>query len=73
MDREPMRDDAVDGEELLVPRVPRLPPEPSARQIAEHVLTDMQCTEVGVAIALRRRVERTHMLPERKERCQKLA
>ena len=27
----------------------------------------MQCTEVGVAIALRRRVERTDTLPERKE------
>ena len=34
-----MRDDAVDGEELMVPRVPSLPPEPSARQIAEHELT----------------------------------
>ena len=34
---------------------------------------DMQCTEAGVAIALRRRVERTHTLPERKESCQKLA
>ena len=34
-----MRDDAVDGEELMVPRVPILPPEPSARQIAEHELT----------------------------------
>ena len=33
-----MRDDAVDGE-LMVPRVPSLPPEPSARQIAEHELT----------------------------------
>ena len=30
-----MRDDAVDGEELVIPRVPRLPSEPSARQIAE--------------------------------------
>ena len=27
------------GEELMVPRVPRLHPEPSARQIAEHELT----------------------------------
>ena len=44
-------DDAMDGEELMVPRVPNLPPEPSARQIAEHELTDMQCTEAGVAIA----------------------
>ena len=34
-----MRDDAVDGEELMVPRVPSLPPEPNARQIAEHELT----------------------------------
>ena len=36
---DPMRDDAVDGEELMVPRVPSLPPVPSARQIAEHELT----------------------------------
>ena len=36
--RDPMRDD-VDGEEATVPRVPNLPPEPSARHIAEHELT----------------------------------
>ena len=36
---DPMRDDAMDGEELMAPRVPNLPPEPSARQIAEHELT----------------------------------
>ena len=36
---DPMRDDAMDGEELMVPRVPKLPPEPSARQISEHELT----------------------------------
>ena len=36
---DPMQDDAVDGEELMVPRMPNLPPEPSARQIAEHELT----------------------------------
>ena len=36
---DPMRDDAMDGEELMVPRVPIVPPEPSARQIAEHELT----------------------------------
>ena len=35
---DPMRDD-VDGDEATVPRVPNLPPEPSARQIAEHDLT----------------------------------
>ena len=34
-----MRDDAVDGEVLMVPRVPSLLPEPSARQIAEHEMT----------------------------------
>ena len=33
-----MRND-VDGDEAMVPRVPHLPPEPSARQIAEHELT----------------------------------
>ena len=33
-----MRDD-VDGDEAMVPRVPSLPPEPSARQIAVHELT----------------------------------
>ena len=36
---DPMRDDAMDGEELMVPRVPNLPPEPRARQIAEHEFT----------------------------------
>ena len=30
--------DNVDGDEAMVPRVPNLPPEPSARQIAEHGL-----------------------------------
>ena len=35
---DPMRDD-VGGDEAMVPRVPNLPPEPSARQIAEHELT----------------------------------
>ena len=29
----------MDGEELMVPRVPNLTPEPSARHIAEHELT----------------------------------
>ena len=29
----------MDGEELMVLRVPSLPPEPSARQTAEHELT----------------------------------
>ena len=33
-----MRDD-VDGEEAMVPRVPNLPAEPSARHIAEHEWT----------------------------------
>ena len=36
---DPMQEDAVDGEELMVPRVPNLPPEPSARLFAEHELT----------------------------------
>ena len=36
--RDPTRDD-VDGDEAMVPRVPNLPPELSARQIAEHELT----------------------------------
>ena len=36
---DPLRDDATDGEELMVPRVPNLPPEPSERHIAEHELT----------------------------------
>ena len=35
---DPMRDD-VDGDEAMVPRVPNLLPEPSAREIAEHELT----------------------------------
>ena len=34
-----MRDDAMDGEELMVPRGQIYLPEPSARQIAEHELT----------------------------------
>ena len=36
---DPVRDDAMDGVELMVPRVPNLPPQPSAGQIAEHELT----------------------------------
>ena len=36
--QDPMRDD-VYGEEAMVPRVPNLPSEPRARQIAEHELT----------------------------------
>ena len=60
---DPMRDDAMDGEELIVSRVPNQPPEPSARQITEHELTGHAVyREVGVAIAQRRRVERTHTL-----------
>ena len=35
---DPMRDD-VDGDEAMVPRMPNRPPEPCARQIAEHELT----------------------------------
>ena len=49
---DPMRHD-VDGDEAKVPSVPNLLPGPSARQIVEHELTDMQCTGAGVAIALR--------------------
>ena len=65
---DPMRDD-VDGDEAMVPRVPNLPPEPSARQIAEHELT-------GHAVYrswCRRRVERMRIPHERKESCLKLA
>ena len=35
-----MRDDAMDGEELMVPRVPNVPRESGARQIDEHELTE---------------------------------
>ena len=62
---DPMRDDA---EELMVPRVPSLLLEPSAKTDR-----DMQYAEAGVTSAQRRRVERTHTLPERKERCPKVA
>ena len=60
-----MRDD-VDGGEAMVPRVPNLPPEPSARQIAEHetcvvqkLVSSLRCVEVSSACAFftrRRRV-----------------
>ena len=61
-----------DGDELMVLRVPNLPPVPSARTDRRtRVDGTMQCTEAGVAIALRRRVERTRTLHERKESCQK--
>ena len=33
-----MRDD-LDGDKAMVPRMPNLPPQPSARQIVEHELT----------------------------------
>ena len=45
---DPARDD-VHGEEAVVPRVPSLPPEASARQIAEH--ENMYVQKLGVAIA----------------------
>ena len=35
---DPLREDAADGEEITI-RVPRLPPEHGARQIAKHELT----------------------------------
>ena len=35
---DPMRDD-LDGDKAMVPRMPNLPPQPSARQIVEHELT----------------------------------
>ena len=58
----------------MVPKVPNLPLKPSARQIAEHELTGHAvCTEAGVVIALRRRVERMRIPHERKESCLKLA
>ena len=55
----PMRDD-VDGDEAMVPRVPNLPPEPSARQIAEHeygtrsvqkLVSSLRCVEGSSASA----------------------
>ena len=57
-------------------RVPSLPPEPSARQIAEHELRRhavyrSSCRRCVTSKG--RRVERTHTLPEREESCQKLA
>ena len=62
---DPMRDD-VDGDEAMVPRVPNLPPEPSARQIAEHgtcsvqkLVSSLRCVEGSSACAFftrRRRV-----------------
>ena len=65
-----MRDD-VDGDEAMVPRVPNLPPEPSARQIAEHELTghavsSLRCVEGSSACAFltrgRRVAENWHRL-----------
>ena len=66
-----MRDDAVDGEELMVPRVPNLPPEPSARQIAEHELTGHAVYRSWCrhCVASKGRAHAT----ERKESCQELA
>ena len=63
---DPMQDDAVDDEELMVPRVPNVPPEPSARQIAEHVfvqklVSPLRCVDGSNARTLfprRRRVAR---------------
>ena len=66
---EPVRDD-VDGDDAMVLRMSNRPPEPSARQIAEFELRrDMHCAEAVVVIALRRRVERMRILPEKKESC----
>ena len=54
---DPMRDGAVDGDELMVPRVRSLPPEPRARQISEHELT--QTCSVQKLVSPLRSVERS--------------
>ena len=68
-----MRDGAVDGEELMVPRVPRLPPEPSARQIAEHELTGHGVYRSWGQNCVESRGRAPLTLHERKESCQTLA
>ena len=54
---DPMRDDA-DGEELMVPKVPSLPPEHSARQIAEQPLRCVEGSSVRTRFPRGRRVAR---------------
>ena len=54
---DPMRNDAMDGEELMVPRVSHLPPEPSARQIAEHELLASYTAPAANACSRRKGIE----------------
>ena len=51
-----MQDDAVDGEELMVPRVPNLPPEPSTCSV-QKLVSPPRCVELS----------RTHIPLEKKE------
>ena len=70
---DPMRDD-VDGDEAMVPRMPILPPQPSARQIAEHELTGHAVYRSWCRHCVaRRRVERMRILHDKKESCLKSA
>ena len=68
-----MRDEAMDGEKLKMPRVPNLPPEPSARHITEHELTrqavSRSCCRHRVAS---KGLAHAHS-SQRKESCHKLA
>ena len=63
---DPVRDDA------MVPRVPNLPPQPSARQIPEHELTGHAVCRSWCRHFVASK-GRAHTLPERKESCQKSA
>ena len=55
----------MDGDEAMVPRVPNLPPEPSARQIAEHVLTGHAVYRSWCRHCIASRVERMRIPHER--------
>ena len=63
----------MDGDEAMVPRVPNRPPEPSARQIAEHELTGHAVYRSWCRHCVVEGVERMRIPHERKESCLKWA
>ena len=65
----PILDDANVGEGLVILRMPRLPPEPSARQIAEHEVTGPAVHRKWCRHCVARKGTRRHTHPRKKESC----
>ena len=65
----PILDDSNDSEGLVISRMPRLPPEPSARQIAEHEVTGPAVHRKWCRRCVAREGTRRHTHPRKKESC----